>query len=281
MKDNKIWLITGASQGLGLILAKTLLQNGYRVAGSARDLPAIEGALGSKTDSFLPIVIALGDEHTIQLAVQQTLDHFGRIDVLVNNAGYGQSGTIEELDDQEVRNNFSVNVFGLLNVTRAVLPVMRRQNSGHIFNLSAIGGFSAGYPGLGIYAATKFAVAGLSEALSEEVKPFGIKVTIVYPGFFRTSFLSTGSLQVAKKPNPAYLPVHQAQHEMRRSMDGKQFGDPEKLAGILIAMSENPDPALHLFLGVDAMQVASDKIKSLQAELTKWKKTTISTSFDA
>jgi NAD(P)-dependent dehydrogenase (short-subunit alcohol dehydrogenase family) len=281
MKDSKIWLITGASQGLGLILAKTLLQNGYRVAGSARDLPAIESALGSKTDSFLPIVIALGDENTIQFAVRQTLDHFGRIDVLVNNAGYGQSGTIEELNDQEVRDNFSVNVFGLLNVTRAVLPVMREQNSGRIFNLSAIGGFSAGYPGLGIYAATKFAVAGLSEALSEEVKPFGIKVTIVYPGFFRTNFLSAGSLQVAKNPNPAYLPVHQAQHEMRNSMDGKQSGDPEKLAGILIYMSENPDPALHLFLGVDAMQVASDKIKSLQAELTKWEKTTISTSFDA
>jgi NAD(P)-dependent dehydrogenase (short-subunit alcohol dehydrogenase family) len=281
METNKVWLITGASQGLGLILSKALLENGYRVAGSARDLPSIEGALGGKTESFLPVVIELDDEQGIKLAIERTVAHFGQIDVLVNNAGYGQSGTLEELSSQEVEKNFSVNVFGLLNVTRAVLPVMRNQNSGHIFNLSAIGGFSAGYPGLGIYAATKFAVAGLSETLATEVAPFGIKVTIVYPGFFRTNFLTTGSLQQAKEPIPVYKAVHDAQLDMRSSMDGKQFGDPQKLAKILISMSENPDPALHLFLGTDAMQVASDKIKSLQAELDKWEAITISTSFDS
>jgi short-subunit dehydrogenase len=199
--------------------------------------------------------------------------------VVVNNAGYGMLGGLEETTDQEARDNFDVNVFGSLNIIRKVLPYLRAQQSGHIINISSIGGFVGGYPGFGVYCATKFAVNGFSEALDAEVKPFGIKVTIVEPGYFRTNFLSEGSLIVPKNPIDAYQNVRDSQNLHQNQMDQQQAGDPEKAAAAMIKIANQPDAPLNLFLGEDAYQLAHQKIASVQKDLETWKELTTSTGF--
>ena len=194
----KVWFITGASQGLGLALTKELLTQGYRVAATSRRKERLVEALGNPTDAFLPLECDLLDEDSIRRTVTTTVAHFGQLDVIVNNAGYGLLGALEEVSDAEARQNFDVNVFGTLNIIRHALPYLRKQHSGHFFNIASVGGFSGGFPGFGVYCATKFAVHGFTEALSEEVKPFGIAATVVSPGYFRTNFLSKSSLTVAE-----------------------------------------------------------------------------------
>jgi len=198
--------------------------------------------------------------------------------VLVNNAGYGQVGSIEELSDAESRSNFDVNVFGLLNVTRNILPQMRAQQSGQIFNISSIAGFTGGFPGFGIYCATKFAVDGLSESLAAEVKPFGISVTIVSPGYFRTDFLTSGSLGVPANPLAAYEAVRATQHAHQEEINGNQPGDPEKAVAAIIDIADMENAPLHLFLGEDAYNLAYQKIAALEAELEQWKEVTVGTA---
>jgi NAD(P)-dependent dehydrogenase (short-subunit alcohol dehydrogenase family) len=277
--SNKVWFVTGASKGLGLSLVNNLLKQGYRVAATSRNLKELQQAI-LNNDNFLPLQVDLTNEASVEKSIQDTIDRFGRIDVVVNNAGYGLVGSLEELTDEESRQNFNVNVFGVLNVIRKVLPHMRKQQSGHIFNTASIGGFTGLFPGFGIYCATKFAVHGLSESLYEEVKPFGIKVTIVSPGYFKTNFLeSKVSLNVPKNEIADYKLVRDVQNAHQQQYNYNQAGDPDKAAEVMIAVAEQPTAPLHLFLGKDAYQFAADKIKFVQQDMESVR--TLATATDA
>jgi NAD(P)-dependent dehydrogenase (short-subunit alcohol dehydrogenase family) len=276
----KIWFITGASKGLGLILAKRLLKEGYSVAATSRNISELQKAISEKNDNFLPLEVDLTKESNVEEAINQTAAYFGSIDVIVNNAGYGLAGALEELTDAEARQNFEINVFGSLNVIRTAMPLLRKQKSGHIFNIASIGGFSGAFPGFGIYCATKFAVHGFSESLAAEVKPFGIHVTIVSPGYFRTSFLEASSLGVPQNPIQEYQNVREVQDAHQNSINGIQQGDPEKAAREMIAVAGQQQPPLHLFLGQDAYDLAEGKIAVIKADLEKMRATATATAFD-
>ncbi|HEY9195466.1 MAG TPA: oxidoreductase [Mucilaginibacter sp.] len=278
MNINDILFVTGASKGLGLTLVKRLLNEGYKVAATSRTINDLKTAVGDN-ENFLPLAVNIKNEESVQDAVALAVNTFGKIDVVVNNAGYGMLGGLEETTDQEVKDNFDVNVFGSLNVIRAVLPYLRAQQSGHIINISSIGGFVGGYPGFGIYCATKFAVNGFTEALDAEVKPFGIKVTVVEPGYFRTNFLSEGSLVTPKNPIDAYQNIRESQRLHQQDIDQQQAGDPEKAAAAMISIANHPDAPLNLFLGADAYELAHKKIASVQNDLETWKELTTSTAF--
>lgn len=279
MTHQKIWFVTGASKGLGLSLVKRLLNEGYKVAATSRNVKDLIAAVGNGSERFLPLAVDIKSETSINEAIERTIITFGKIDVVVNNAGYGLLGGLEELTDAESRDNFDVNVFGTLNVIRKVLPYMRLRQSGHILNISSIGGFTGAFPGFGIYCATKFAVNGLSESLAEEVKPFGIHVTIVQPGYFRTNFLSEGSLITPMAPIDAYQNVRESQSMHQGSLDQQQPGDPEKAAAAMIAITNESDPPMNLFLGADAYEVAYKKIATVQRDLETWKEMTQATAF--
>ncbi|MBD2754296.1 SDR family oxidoreductase [Spirosoma validum] len=275
----QVWFVTGASQGLGLTLVKKLVSAGYKVAATSRNGNELSQAVNAGSDVFLPLTMNLTDEVSVGQAIRQTIEHFGRIDVVVNNAGYGLVGALEELSDAEARQNFDINVFGSLNVIRHVLPHLRQQQSGHIFNISSIGGFTGAFAGFGIYCATKFAMQGFTESLSDEVKPFGIKATVVYPGYFRTNFLKDSSLSVPKNPIDAYQNVRDTQATHQNSYNGNQPGDPEKAAELLIDIAEQPEPPLHLFLGQDAYELAEAKIKSVQSDMNDVRDKATATGF--
>jgi NAD(P)-dependent dehydrogenase (short-subunit alcohol dehydrogenase family) len=279
MESSKVWLVTGASKGLGLSLTKKLLAGGYRVAATSRRKTALLEAVGAESARFLPLAVDLEDEKSVQDAIAATLEHFGTLNVVVNNAGYGQTGTLEELSDAEARQNFDVNVFGLLHVVRHAMPHLRAQGSGHIFNIASIGGYDGRFAGWGIYCATKFAVAGLSEGLAAEVNQFGVGVTIVYPGYFRTNFLAGDSLKTPLRPIDAYQEARASEQVHQREINGSQPGDPEKAAAVLMRVAGEAAPPLHLFLGEDAFGRAHRKIESVQAQLEQWKELTVSTAF--
>jgi NAD(P)-dependent dehydrogenase (short-subunit alcohol dehydrogenase family) len=280
MKTRKTWLITGASKGLGLTLTKQLLAKGYHVAATSRTIEALKDAVATEGPNFLPLAMDLTNESSVAEAVKQVALQFGSIDVVVNNAGYGQMGSIEELSDEEARANFDVNVFGSLNVIRQVLPYMRAASNGHIFNISSIGGFAGGFPAFGVYCATKFAVSGFTESLSHEVKPFGINVTLVLPGYFRTNFLDENSIGTPKNEIAAYENVRQMQDAHLLEINQNQPGDPEKAAALMIAVAMEDHPALNLFLGADAYQTAQAKIAAVQADLEVYQSLATATGFD-
>lgn len=279
MVNKKVWFVTGASKGLGLTLVKKVLSLGYCVAATSRNLNDLSKAVGAH-ENFLPLSVDLLNEERVGSAVNETINRFGQLDFVVNNAGYGMLGALEELTDQESRENFDVNVFGSLNVIRKVLPQMRKQQSGHIFNISSIGGFSGNFPGFGIYCATKFAVAGFTESLAAEVKSMGIKATVVEPGYFRTNFLTSGSLAVPGNPIDAYKEVRESQAAHQNEINNQQPGDPEKGIEVLLAAAESEQAPLHLFLGPDAYQMADAKIMAVQKEMAKWKALATATNFD-
>lgn len=263
---------------MGLTLVRKLLEQGYKVAATSRTIADLEKAVGSH-DSFLAINLDLTDEEDVQQAISATIEHFGGLDVVVNNAGYGQIGFIEEVSDELVRKNFETNVFGTLNVVRQALPQLRKQRSGHIINFSSVGGFY-GFAGDGIYGATKFAVDGISEALSQEVQPFGIHVTAIKPGYFRTNFLSEGSISgTTTNLIDDYKAMRDGQEAFLRDFDKNQPGDPEKAMDVLIKVTETEHPPVHLFLGKDAYDVANNKIASLQKDLAEWETLGTSTDF--
>jgi len=278
MKSKKVWLVTGASKGLGLALVKKLLKIGYRVAATSRNLNDLSNAVGEH-ENFLPLSVDLLSEKSVEAAVSGTLSKFGQLDFVVNNAGYGMLGALEELSDKEARENFDVNVFGSLNVIRKALPQMRKQQSGHIFNISSIGGFSGNFPGFGIYCATKFAVAGFTESLAAEVKAMGIKATVIEPGYFRTEFLTSGSLAVPSNPIDAYKEVRDSQAAHQNDINNQQPGDPEKACDVIIAAAESEHAPLHLFLGPDAYAIANAKIADVQNDMKAWSALATATNF--
>ncbi|MHA4896830.1 SDR family oxidoreductase [Pedobacter sp. PWIIR3] len=280
MNTRKTWFITGASKGLGLTLTKKLLEQGYNVAATSRTVDVLKSAVATETANFLPLAMNIVDEENVKKALWQAIAHFGSIDVVVNNAGYGLMGGLEELSDEEARTNFDVNVFGSLNVIRQALPQLRLQRNGHIFNISSIGGFTGGFPAFGIYCATKFAVHGFTESLSHEVKPFGINVSLVMPGYFRTNFLDEGSIVTPKHEISAYENVREMQAVHQQNINSNQPGDPEKAADLLIAVAKEENPALHLFLGADAYQIAENKIALIQKDMQTYKALATATGFE-
>lgn len=279
MGTKKVWLVTGASKGLGLTLIKRLLQEGYSVVATSRNVVSLIQEIGNANDQFLPLAVDLVNDNDVKKAIEKSVAYFGRIDVVVNNAGYGQTGTLEELTDDESRKNFDVNVFGTLNIVRNVMPYLRGQVSGHIFNISSVGGLFAGFPGWGIYCATKFAVAGFTEALAEEVKAFNIHATVVYPGYFRTEFLSKGSVMTPITPIVAYEAARASEKAHLVDISGNQPNDPEKAADVLIAMSVSENPPVHLLLGADAYGILSNKIEVITKDAEEWKSYTLSTAY--
>jgi NAD(P)-dependent dehydrogenase (short-subunit alcohol dehydrogenase family) len=278
MKTSKVWYVTGASQGLGLTLVKKLLDHGYRVAATSRDAHTLGQAVGLiDSDSFLPLAADLNNPDCIDESIQQTLAAFGRIDVVVNNAGYGMTGAVEEIAEQDIRNIFNVNVLATIEVVKKVLPVMRLQQSGHIINIGSVAGF-VGAPGWSVYSATKAAVAAFSEVLALDVKEFGIKVTVVEPSGFRTGFLTANSLASVPTKIEGYEAVKNTK-DRYLSADGQQPGDPDRAAEIFMEIAESMEPPVHLFLGNDAYNRALEKLAAMAAELELWKSTTVAADF--
>jgi len=278
MIDTKVWYITGASQGLGLLLVKKLLESGYRVAATSRDGHALGQAVGYvDSDRFLPLAVDLNNLDGIEDSIQQTLRVFGRIDVVVNNAGYGMMGTIEETLEEDIGKIMNVNVLATMAVVKCVLPIMRRQRSGYIINMGSVAGF-VGAPGWSVYSATKAAVAAFSEVIALDVKEFGIKVTVVEPSGFRTGFLTKNSLAIIPVKIEGYEAVKDTQRRYLSS-DGKQPGDPARAAEIFVEMAERPDPPMHLYLGNDAYNRAAGKLAAMSAELEQWKSTSVGADF--
>ncbi|KIS42096.1 SDR family oxidoreductase [Kosakonia radicincitans] len=269
--DKKVWFITGAARGVGLSLARQLLARGESVAATSRTLQNLQHVPEAQSERFLPLEVDLRSEASVQSAIGKTIDRFGRIDVVVNNAGYGQYGALETLSDAELRANFDINVFAPLHVIRHVLPHLREQQRGHIFNIASIVGFQGGYAGWGSYVASKFALAGLTEALAAEVAELGITATVVYPGPVRTGFLSDASLKAASHTPPAYRAAQASLDLHLNELDGKQAGDPEKLALLMIQAASVSAPPLHLFSGKIAHQLAQEKISAVSQDLARWK----------
>jgi NAD(P)-dependent dehydrogenase (short-subunit alcohol dehydrogenase family) len=278
--NNKVWFVTGASKGLGLTLTKKLLATGYKVAATSRTADSLIKAVGAaNTDNFLPLEVSLTDETSVQQAITATLAKFGAIDVVVNNAGYGQLGAIEEMSDAEVRKNYDINVFGLLNVIRAVMPHLREQLSGRVYNISSVGGFFGNFPGWSSYISSKFAVAGLTEAFAAEALPFNVYGTVVYPGYFRTEFLSQDSLTVSAKQLDAYKAARDSQAQHQNEINGNQPGDPEKAADLLIKIANEDHPPLHLFLGADAYSLIDVKVDAVKKDAERLRPLATATNF--
>jgi NAD(P)-dependent dehydrogenase (short-subunit alcohol dehydrogenase family) len=279
MKTKKVWFVTGASKGLGLTLVKKLLANDCHVVATSRNVESLKKEIGDVSDSFLPLEMDLTDNENVKRGIAECISHFGHIDVVVNNAGFSLIGALEELSEAEVKNSFEVNVFGSLNVIRNVTPHLRQQGHGYIFNIASIGGYDGAYPGFGIYCSTKFAVAGFTEALAEEMKDFGVHVSVVYPGYFRTEFLSGGSVQTATTRVDGYESVRASEHTHLHEINGNQPNDPERAAEILIEVSELSSPPVHLFLGKDAYEIARRKSELIHQTMAEYQTLATSTEF--
>ncbi|WP_313462284.1 SDR family NAD(P)-dependent oxidoreductase [Achromobacter sp.] len=263
MNTEKIWLVTGASTGLGLVLVKMLLDRGVKVAATARDGDALLEAVGAKLEGqFLPLSVDLADERNVRRAVAATVAAFGGVDVVVNHAGDALQGALDSLSDDALRGTFDINVFGMLNVIRAVLPRMRAQRSGHVFNISSILGFDGGHAEWGAYSAAKFAVSGLAEALAAEASAWGVRVSLVYPGAMRAA-------SVAGRGDASDMPA-------RDPLLQASGSDPAKAAQALISAAQAQYAPLHLFLGRDAFDQARGKIQSVQQELARWREMSVS-----
>jgi len=270
---NKVWLITGCSTGFGRELAKQVLKLGYKAGVAARNIADVEDIIKDYPETAIAITLDVTKDDQIKDAVKQITEIFGRVDVLVNNAGIGYFGSAEESDDAETRRMFDINFFGLANVTRAILPIMRKQRSGHILNIASIGGL-VGYPALSYYNATKFAVDGFSESLSKEVAPLGIKVTIIAPSGFRTDWAGR-SANEAKAEIEDYKTTAGQNQETIRAYSGSQPGDPVKAAEAIIKAVESENPPLRLLLGAAALKNARLKLEDLKKDFDTWAETSV------
>jgi NAD(P)-dependent dehydrogenase (short-subunit alcohol dehydrogenase family) len=277
---SKTWFITGATRGLGADIAAAALQAGDRVVATGRQRAAVSDRLGPDSDRLLSLSLDVDDAAQARAAVAAAVERFGGVDVLVNNAGYGHIGFFEESTPGDIEAQFATNVFGLFNVTRAALPAMRAARRGHVFNLSSTAGIR-GIAAGSLYCATKFAVEGFSESLAQELAPFGIHVTLIEPGPFRTDFLTPESL----KFTAAELPDYDARRtEMRASFEqrnGKQAGDPVRLAQAIVTLSNETAPPLRFAAGAMAVQAMDAKVVSMKTELDRWRALALATDFPA
>jgi NAD(P)-dependent dehydrogenase (short-subunit alcohol dehydrogenase family) len=276
--ESLVWFVTGASRGFGLEITRAALERGDAVVAAARKPEEVEQALGHH-ERLLPVALDITNEPQALDAVETALQRFGKIDVLVNNAGRGLLGAVEEAAAEEVRSVFAVNVDGLLNVTRAVLPSMRKRRSGRILNLSSVGGFR-GWQGWGVYCSTKFAVEGLSEALHAELLPLGIHVTVIEPGTFRTDFLDNSSLGRAKQVIDDYKETAGTAREWADNTNHGQLGDPVKGAAAMVTIATAPDPPVRLQLGTDCVAQVEAKLAQVTEELARWRHLAESTDYE-
>ena len=275
----KTWLITGASRGFGARIAELALAKGDNVVATARNPKSVVERLGNHPN-LLAVALDVTDDAQAKAAASAAVERFGQIDVLLNNAGFGLLGAVEEATAEEVERLYRTNVFGLLAVTRAVLPHMRARRSGHILNISSIGGYRAG-PGFGVYSSTKFAVEGLSESLHAELAPLGIHVTVIEPGYFRTDFLDASSLSVSGEPIADYAETAGAVRSRAADLNHAQPGDPDKLARVIVDFANAPNPPVRLPLGSDTVAAIEAKHVSDAAILATWYDVSVSTDFEA
>ncbi|KVK74437.1 short-chain dehydrogenase [Burkholderia ubonensis] len=273
----KTWFITGSSRGFGARIAQLALEKGDIVVATARNAKAVTEKLGAH-ENLLALPLDVTDEIQATAAAAEAVERFGRIDVLLNNAGFGLLGAVEEATADEVERLYRTNVFGLLNVTRAVLPYMRAQRAGHILNISSIGGYR-GAAGFGVYSSTKFAVEGLSEALYQELAPLGVHVTVVEPGYFRTDFLDASSLSVSPTRIDDYRQSAGVTRERAANLNHGQPGDPDKLAEVLVAFANAENPPVRLPLGSDTVAAIEAKHAADAAIIAEWRNVSVSTDF--
>jgi NADP-dependent 3-hydroxy acid dehydrogenase YdfG len=276
MSDKKIWFITGCSTGFGRCLTEELLKSGATVAATARNITSLDDLKMKYPESLHTFKLDVTDNKSIESAVDSAVEKLGRIDVLVNNAGYGMIAALEEASEIDIKNIFDTNVFGLINMTKKILPIMRRQKSGHILNISSVAGF-ASMPGFGIYNSTKFAVEGLSEALAGEVSSFGIKVIIIEPGPFRTDFANRS----LSKPNqmPEYDEALKSIRKYTENVDGQQPGDPIRGARAMIELVELKNPPLRIPFGKVAVDRITLKMNNFKNDLKTYEKMILETDF--
>lgn len=273
-----VWFITGASRGFGMEIAREALARGHQVVATARRASSVTQAL-PENPSLLAVELDVTDAAQAAQAVQAAVDAFGRIDVVVNNAGRGLLAGVEEAGEEAVRAIFEANVFGTLNVLRAVLPVLRGQRSGHVINMSSVGGLTAS-AGWGIYGSTKYAVEGFSDALSQEVAPLGIHVTLVEPGYFRTDFLDGSSVHVEENVIADYEATAGKTRASLAAINHNQPGDPVKAAAAIVTMAESDKPPLRLLLGSDSVSRVEAKMKRLGEDMAAWREVSLSTDHD-
>jgi NAD(P)-dependent dehydrogenase (short-subunit alcohol dehydrogenase family) len=264
----KVWLITGCSTGFGRELAKEVLAKGYKVAVASRKTSDVDDIVAAYPNTSIAIQLDVTNESEIKSSVAQTMAHFGQIDVLVNNAGIGYFGSIEESEDAEVRKMFEINVFGLAKMTQEVLPHMRKQRSGHILNIASIAGLRS-FPGVGFYNATKYAVDGFSEALAKEVGPLGIKVTIIAPSGFRTDWAGRSANESPANISD-YTETAYKNKDNIRGISGNQAGDPIRGVKAMIQVVESENPPMRLLLGVAALKGAREKLEELKHDFDTW-----------
>lgn len=275
--ETRVWFITGASTGFGRLLAEEVLKRGERVVATARNTAKIEDLAKQYPDTARTFPLDVTKPAEITAVAKQAIAAFGHIDALVNNAGYGVNGAIEEVSDEEFETMFQTNIYGLIHTTRAFLPHLRERGTGHIINVSSIGGL-IGMPGWGFYNTTKFAVEGFSEALALEMKPLGVHVTVVEPGAFRTDFLGRSG-KLAKKEIPAYKDTAGKAREYLQTQSGKQAGDPQKAIEAIIAIADAPEPPVHLLLGKIALKRFRDKLAQWNKDLDAWETLTNGADF--
>jgi len=274
----RTWFITGANRGLGLEITRAALEAGDNVVATARQPRQIDDALAGHSERLHAIPLDVTDRNSVDAAVNAAKARFGRIDVLVNNAGYGQLGAFEEIAPETVSRQFATNVFGVFDVTRAVLPIMRAQRSGHVITISSIAGMQ-GFEGSSIYCATKHAVSGWSEGLAQEVAPFGIKVTCVYPGRFRTDFLDGSSVRYGDFSIEDYAAASARHREALEADNHQQIGDPQKFAAAMLVLVGTEEPPAWLATGSDAYTIFANKSAALAGNIEQWKGLTLSTDF--
>ena len=279
METQKIWFITGASKGFGFEIAKAALQAGDKVVGTVRNNPAPFYNSLDNHPNLLIVKMDVTKENEVKEAVQQAIEHFGKLDIVLNNAGYGILGAIEEISDAEARKQYDTNVFGLLNVIRATLPFLRREKSGHIINVSSLFAFDP-LIAWGLYGSTKNAVEGISQGLAKEVEPFGIKVTAIEPGLFRTGFTSKDSYIVAQNAISDYeATVVGRMRKSTATFHGTQPGDPSKLAAVVIKLGHTENPPLHLPIGTDAVNNYKISVEKLAKDTSTWMEESLSTDY--
>jgi len=274
---NKVWLITGCSTGFGRELAKLVLKSGYKAGVASRNTEDVKDIVEAYPDTALALKLDVTKPDEIKSSVAELLQKFGQIDVLVNNAGIGYFGAIEESEEDEVRRMFEINFFGLANMTKEVLPLMRTRRSGNIVNIASIGGFVA-FPAVGFYNATKFAVVGYSEALAKETAHLGIHVTIIAPSGFRTDWAGR-SANNSPVIIEDYATTAGANKNNIRGYSGNQPGDPVRAAAAIVKAVEAENPPLHLLLGAAALKGAKNKLEELRKDIEDWQDTTVGADF--